>query len=203
MRSLSRLSTPTQRKYFIICCYLKNTKPQIQSKTPLKTFQLQATNIIEVLAMDIFGDDFGESPAPQALVSSGDSGLPAASNLDDFGGLVATDAPVLASPGEGGSLFDATGDQSTGGDMFPSSNNVQISGSDSLAAENGGLFAVGTDSKEDALTNSLEDSVADPAQDFIEKEKKDLADIGLEMGIGESITVQQVKLLRFKTISNI
>ena len=153
--------------------------------------------------MDIFGDDFGESPAPQALVSSGDSGLPAASNLDDFGGLVATDAPVLASPGEGGSLFDATGDQSTGGDLFPSSNNVQISGSDSLAAENGGLFAFETDSKEDALTNSLEDSVADPAQDFIEKEKKDLADIGLEMGIGESITVQQVKLLRFKTISNI
>ena len=202
MRSLSRLSTPTQRKYFIICCYLKNTKPQIQSKTPLKTFQLQATNIIEVLAMDIFGDDFGESPAPLALLSSRDSGLPAASNLDDFGGLVATDAPVLASPGEGGSLFDATGDQSTGGDLFPSSN-VQISGSDSLAAENGGLFAVGTDSKEDALTNSLEDSVADPAQDFIEKEKKDLADIGLEMGIGESITVQQVKLLRFKTISNI
>ena len=148
--------------------------------------------------MDIFGDDFGESPA---LVSSGDSGLPAASNLDDFGGLVATDAPVLANPGEGGSLFDATGDQNTGGDLFPSSNNVQISGSDSMAAENGGLFGVGTDSKEDPLTNSLEDSVADPAQDFIEKEKKDLADIGLEMGMGESITVQ-VKLLSSKTIYN-
>ena len=151
--------------------------------------------------MDIFGDDFGESPAPQALVPSGDSGLPAASNLDDFGGLVATDAPVLASAGEGGSLFDATGDQNTGGDLFPSSNNVQISGTDSLAAENGELFGVGTDSKEDPLTNSLEDCVADPAQDFIEKEKKDLADIGLEMGMGESITVQ-VKLLSSKTIYN-
>ena len=86
--------------------------------------------------------------------------------------------------------------------MFPSSNNVQISGSDSLAAENGGLFGVGTDSKENPLTNSLEDCVADPAQDFIEKEKKDLADIGLEMGMGESITVQ-VNHLRSKVIYNI
>ena len=138
--------------------------------------------------MDIFGDAFGESPAPApALVSSpGGAGLPAASNLDDFGGLVATDAPVLASSADGRSLFDASVDQSNGGDLFSSSNNEPVSGSESLTAtENEGLFSVGTDSKEDALTNSLEDSSADPAQDFIEKEKKDLADIGLEMGMGE------------------
>ena len=142
--------------------------------------------------MDIFGDDFGESPAaaPQALVSSGESGLPV-SNLDDFGGLVATDAPVLASPGEGGSLFDAPGDASSGGDLFSSNNVDQASESDSLATENNGLFG-GTEAKEDALTNSLVDSFADPAQDFIEKEKKDLADIGLEMGMGENIN-EQVK----------
>lgn len=149
--------------------------------------------------MDIFGDAFGESPAPQALVSSpGDSGLPSASNLDDFGGLVATDAPTLASSGEGGSLFDASGDPSTGGDLFSSSNNEPITGSESLAAtETEGLFSVGTDSKEDALTNSLEDSVADPAQDFIEKEKKDLADIGLEMGMGEVQRIYFNKHLTF------
>ena len=143
--------------------------------------------------MDIFGDDFGESPAPapQALVSSGESGLPV-SNLDDFGGLVATDAPVLASPGEGGSLFDAPGDARSGGDLFSSNNVDQASESDSLATENNGLFG-GTEAKEDALTNSLVDSFADPAQDFIEKEKKDLADIGLEMGMGENIN-EQVKI---------
>ena len=154
--------------------------------------------------MDIFGDDFGESPAPapQALVSSGESGLPAP-NLDDFGGLVATDAPVLASPGEGGSLFDASGDASSGGDLFSSNNVDQASESDSLATENKGLFGGGTEAKEDALTNSLVDSFADPAQDFIEKEKKEMADIGLEMGMGENIN-EQVKIIKaLPTNSNI
>ena len=141
--------------------------------------------------MDIFGDAFGESPAPQNLVSSGESGLPV-SNLDDIGGLVSTEAPVLASPGEGGSLFDAPGDASSGGDLFSSNTTDQASGSESLATENKALFG-GTEAKEDALTNSLTDSFADPAQDFIEKEKQDLADIGLEMGMG-SIN-EQVRII--------
>ena len=146
--------------------------------------------------MDIFGDAFGESsaPAPALVSSSGEAGLPAASNLDDFGGLVATAAPVLASSQDSGSLFDPSVDQSTGGDLFSSSNNEPVSKSESLTAtENEGLFSVGTDSKEDTLTNSLEDSSADPAQDFIEKEKKDLADIGLEMELGE-VQVKKYKL---------
>ena len=110
--------------------------------------------------MDIFGDDFGGTPAPQSLVSSGDSVL-SSTNLDDFGGLGSPalsqnqNAPILSSPGESNTLFDSSED-SIGGELFSSDMN-QGPGSGSLLSGSESLIG-GTVDKEDVITNSLENS---------------------------------------------